>query len=88
MDGTVDMAGGDGTLVINGEASLLGADLGARLHRHGRLVVAGTTDAPTLKATKTDVHVDSDIPGLTDDLFSGLFTTNEEVPIEAGAPQC
>ena len=86
IDTTFDMAGGDGTLVINGDIALGG--ISASFTDTVDIVVAGTADAPTLKATTTDVHVDSDIPGLTDDLFSGLFTTNEEVPIQAGAPQC
>jgi hypothetical protein len=86
IDTTVDMDGGDGTLVINDDIALGGVS--ASFTDTVDIVVAGTPDAPTLKATKIAVHVDSNIPGLTDDLFAGLFRKNEEVPIQAGAAQC
>jgi hypothetical protein len=86
IDTTFDMAGGDGTLVVSDDIAMGG--ISASFTDRVDIVVAGTADAPTLMATKIDVHVDSDIPGLTDDLFSSLFTKNEQVPIQAGASQC
>jgi hypothetical protein len=86
IDSTVDMDGGDGTLVISGDIALGGVS--ASFTDTVDLVVAGTPDAPTLKATKISVEVDSNIPGLTDDLFAGLFRENEEVPVQTGATQC
>jgi hypothetical protein len=86
IDTTFDMAGGDGTLVVSDDIAVGG--ISASFTDTVDIVVAGTADAPTLMATKIDVHVDSDIPGLTDDLFSSLFTKNEQVPIQAGASQC
>lgn len=86
IDTTVDMGGGDGTLIISDDIALGGVS--ASFTDTVDLVVAGTPDAPTLKATKIAVDVDSNIPGLTDDLFAGLFRQNEEVPVQTGAAQC
>jgi hypothetical protein len=86
VDTTVDMDGGDGTLVISDDIALGGVS--ASFTDTVDLVVAGTPDAPTLKATKIAVEVDSNIPGLTDDLFAGLFRENAEVPVQTGATQC
>ena len=86
IDATVDMAGGDGTLVISDDIALGGVS--ASFTDTVDLVVAGTPDAPTLKATKIAVEVDSNIPGLTDDLFGGLVQQNDEVPVQTGAAQC
>jgi hypothetical protein len=86
IDTTVDMEGGDGTLVISDDVALGGVS--ASFTDTVDLVVAGTPDAPTLVATKIVVDVDSNIPGLTDDLFAGLFRENAEVPVQTGAGQC
>ena len=86
IDTTVDMEGGTGTLVISDrfEVPTFGT---ISFTDTIDLVIAGTADAPTFKATAIDVEVDSAVPGL-DQIAKSFFRKNTEVPILTGAAQC
>lgn len=86
IETTVDMEGGDGTLVIGESFEVPGLGTVAFTDTI-ELVVAGTPEAPTLQATSITVDVEGNIPGL-EEIAEAFFTENAEVPVVAGAEQC
>jgi hypothetical protein len=86
IDTTVDMDGGDGTLVISDEFEVPSFGTIGFTDTID-LVVAGTPEAPTLLATSISVDVQGALPGL-EQIAEGFFAENTEVPIRAGAEQC
>jgi hypothetical protein len=83
VDSEVDMAGGEGTLVFGGQIDLL--DVGS----------ASWTDtidlrlrgSQAVKVTNVVVDIDSNIPGLTEDVFR-TFPTTGTLAIVEGSDRC
>jgi hypothetical protein len=82
----VDMAGGDGTLVIHGEITIPGAGA-AGFTDTIELEIRGTPDAPTMVSTGVEVEFSGVVEGIPIE-FGDFFPEDVEVPIVAGAPAC
>ena len=87
LDATpVDMAGGNGTLVITGEITIPGAG-GAGFTDTVELRITGTADAPAMESTGVKVDASGAIEGFPFDVAE-FFPEKVAIPIVAGAEQC
>ena len=82
----VDMAGGNGTLVITGEITLPGLG-GAGFTDTVKLFITGTADAPAMQSAGVKVEATGALEGIPIDLAQ-FFPEKVVLPIAAGAPQC
>jgi hypothetical protein len=82
----VDMAGGNGTLVITGEIKIPGAG-GAGFTDTVKLSITGTADAPAMEATGVKVEASGAVEGFGFDIAQ-FFPEKVAIPIVTGAPQC
>jgi hypothetical protein len=86
VDTTVDMDGGDGTLVFGGDFSFPGGGT-ISFQDTVELAVAGTADAPALIATSVTVDVDGAVEGIPLSFFE-TFSENQEFPVVPGSDRC
>lgn len=86
VDTTVDMEGGDGTLVFGGEFSFEGGGT-ISFTDTVELAVAGTADAPALVATSVAVDVQGAVEGIPLSFFE-TFPENQEFPVVPGSDRC
>jgi hypothetical protein len=82
----VDMAGGNGTLVITGEITIPGVG-GAGFTDTVELSITGTADAPAMQSTGVKVEASGALEGVPIDLAQ-FFPEKVALPIVTGAPQC
>jgi len=82
----VDMAGGDGTLVITGEITIPGVG-GAGFTDTVELSITGTADAPAMQSTGVKVEASGALQGVPID-FAQFFPEKVALPIVTGASQC
>ena len=82
----VDMAGGNGTLVITGEITIPGVG-GAGFTDTVKLSITGTADAPAMEAAGVKVEATGALEGVPIDLAQ-FFPDKVALPIVAGAAQC
>lgn len=85
VDTTVDMAGGDGTLVFGGDFNIEGGSIS--FTDTVELALAGTEDAPALVATSVEVEVTGSVEGIPLSFFE-TFSENEELRIVEGSDRC
>jgi hypothetical protein len=85
VDTTVDMAGGDGTLVFGGDLNIQGGSVS--FTDTVELEITGTADAPALIATSVEVDLSGSIEGIPVSFFE-TFQQNEELPIVPGSDRC
>jgi hypothetical protein len=85
VDTTVDMAGGDGTLVFGGEFNVGGGNI--VFSDTVELAIVGTEEAPALVATSVQVDVSYSVEGFPVEFFE-TFTENEEISIVPGSDRC
>jgi hypothetical protein len=83
----VDMDGGDGTLVIEGEITLPAGAGSGTFTDTVDLTIGGTDDAPTIRSTGVEVDASGIVEGFGFDVGQ-FFPENVEIPIVEGAPQC
>ncbi len=83
----VDMAGGEGTLVIEGEITLPAGAGSGTFTDTVELGIGGTDDAPTLRSTGVEVDASGIVEGFGFDVGQ-FFPEKVEIPIVEGAPQC
>ena len=87
LDATqVDMAGGNGTLVITGEITIPGVG-GAGFTDTVELSITGTADAPAMQSTGVKVEASGALEDVPIDLAQ-FFPEKVALPIVTGAPQC
>jgi hypothetical protein len=83
----VDMDGGDGTLVIEGEITLPAGAGSGTFTDTVELEIVGTDDAPAIHSTGVEVDATGIVEGFGFDIGQ-FFPENVEIPIVEGAPQC
>lgn len=86
IDTTMDMAGGDGTLVFGDEFSFAGSGT-ISWQDTVELELTGTADAPALVATNVDVSFSGSVEGFPVSFFE-TFPENQEFPIVPGSDRC
>ena len=82
----VDMAGGNGTLVITGEITIPGVG-GAGFTDTVELSITGTADAPAMQSTGVKVEASGALQGVPIDLAQ-FWPEKLALPIVTGASQC
>ena len=82
----VDMEGGDGTLVIEGDVTIPGSG-GASFVDTVELSIVGSADAPAIESTGVKVKASGLLEGIPIDLAQ-FFPEKVALPIVPGAPQC
>jgi hypothetical protein len=85
VDTTVDMEGGDGTLVFGGDFNLQGGSIS--FTDTVELQLAGTEEAPALVAASVQVDLSGNVEGIPVSFFE-TFTENLEIPIVPGSDRC
>jgi hypothetical protein len=83
----VDMDGGDGTLVIEGEITLPAGAGSGTFTDTVDLEIVGTDDAPAIEARGVKVDASGVVEGFGFDVGQ-FFPENVQIPIVEGAPQC
>ena len=83
----VDMDGGDGTLVIEGEITLPAGAGSGSFTDTVELAIGGSDDAPTIRSTGVEVDASGIVEGFGFDVGQ-FFPEKVEIPIVEGAPQC
>jgi hypothetical protein len=87
IDTTVDMEGGDGTMVFGGELSPEGFAGTLTFQDTVELSIRGTPDAPALVATSVEVSVSGNLEGVPVSVFE-TFQENDQLPIVPGSDRC
>jgi hypothetical protein len=87
IDTTVDMEGGDGTMVFGGELSPEGFGGTLAFQDTIELAITGTPDAPALVATSVEVSVSGNLEGVPVSVFE-TFQENDQLPIVPGSDRC
>ena len=83
----VDMDGGDGTLVIEGEITLPAGAGSGTFTDTVELEIVGTDDAPAMHATGVKVDATGVVEGFGFNV-ADFFPNNVEIPIVAGSTHC
>jgi hypothetical protein len=83
----VDMGGGNGTLVIEGEITLPAGAGSGTFTDTVELAIGGTDAAPTLRSSGVEVDASGVVEAFGFDVVQ-FFPEKVEIPIVEGAPQC